>query len=100
MTLLSSDIKAIISLLDFNGWHVTFYNHEQRSIDLFDYFTVEEVRARGWQYNQFPTLEEFIDGLFESWGDVVGRVDDNLGNLLYSNMEEIMEVYHDVNDYG
>lgn len=69
----------------FNGYHVTFYNHETRQIDSESFASVEEVMER--DFEAFPSASKLADDLYHVFADVVGRITDNDGNVLYDNMK-------------
>jgi hypothetical protein len=82
---------------DFNGYVVTYYNHEAGTIDEQTYATADSVNviggAEGWESIDeevagpvFPDAERFAEDAFNIFGDHVGKVTDLSGKVLYDNM--------------
>lgn len=84
---------AVYSKLAFNGYHVTFWNHETHTIEEKIYPTYDSVMARGWgKYNEpFPSPEDFAEDLFNVYGDCVGKITDTQGHILYDKMQEMFD---------
>lgn len=72
---------------NFNGFIVEFWNHETRFMEANFYNTIDDVMSKGFE--EFPTVEDFIDDLYEIYGDMVGRVTDNNGTVIYDNYNEM-----------
>jgi hypothetical protein len=85
--------------LQFSGFCVTFYNHESRIIEHQNFPTVESVLARKFTLAEFPSAEDFAEDLFNVYGDCVGKVTDNAGNVLFDNMDEMNDLYESMNNY-
>lgn len=83
--------ESTYNAVKFNGFHVTFYNHETRRIEQKDFPTVQSVTDRGFD-DGFPDARGFADDLFDVFGDTVGQVTDNDGKVLYDNMAEMQDV--------
>jgi len=79
---------AMMNKLSFNGFHGQVWDHEQRFVEEFSYPTIESIEARGFT-DGFPNVYDFVDGLYDIYGDCVGIVKDNEGNILYDNMDEM-----------
>lgn len=86
---------ALIAKLAFNGYHVTFFNHEGRFIDENHYPTSESILSRGFEADEFPTAEEFVEEMYRIYGDTVGMITDNMGVVLYDNMLEMNRQLND-----
>jgi len=71
----------------FNGYIVTFYNHEQCIIDTDTYDTEEDVMAVGFE--ELPDAETLVDDAYDVYGDTVGKVTDRDGTVLYDKMAEM-----------
>lgn len=76
--------------LAFNGFHVTFWNHESRIIQEQHFPTAAKVHARGFE--EIPSAESFAEDLFDVYGDCVGKIVDNSGTVLYDNMQEMRDL--------
>lgn len=85
---------AVYSKLAFNGYQVTYWNHETRCIEEKSYPAYESVMDRGWGKNNepFPSPEEFAEDLFNVYGDCVGKILDNAGHVLYDKMQEMFDM--------
>lgn len=84
--------QAVYNKLQFNGFHVMFYNHESRELENQHFPTADHVLARGFD-DGFPSVQEFVDDLFDVFGDCVGKVLDNNDVVLYDNWAEMYELY-------
>jgi len=84
---------AMLNKLSFNGFHGKVWDHELRFVEDFSFPTPESIEARGFT-DGFPNVYDFVDSLYDGYGDCVGIVKDNAGNVLYDNMSE-MNRYND-----
>ena len=77
--------------LSFNGFNVTVWNHETRCVEEKQFPTYDSVIARGFTKDgdAFPDAETFAEGLFNVYGDQVGMIKDNLGNVLLDDMVQM-----------
>lgn len=93
--------NELFNKLAFNGFHVTYYNHESRVVEKKIFPTYDSVMDRGWRESgePFPTAQIFAEDLFDVFGDVVGEVKDNAGNVLYDNMLEMNEAYESISNW-
>lgn len=84
----------MIAKLAFNGYIVTWWSHETRLVETTEYPTVASVMAMGWgQKNEpFPDVESFAEDLYNVYGDCVGLVKDNAGNVLLDNQVEMNDL--------
>jgi len=74
----------------FNGYIVTFYNHEQCIIDTDIYTTEEGVMAVGFE--ELPDAETLVGDAYDIYGDIVGKVTDQDGLVLYDKMAEMQSI--------
>lgn len=88
-----SNSSAILAKLAFNGFHVTYYDHEERIVRTQSFPTVDTVLARKFTLDEFPSAEDFAEDLFNVFGDVVGMVKDNNEVVLLDNMEGMNDFY-------
>lgn len=76
--------------MSFNGYIVTFFNHETQDTETEKFLTKESVMERGFE--EFPDAETFAENLFQIYGDYVKEVVDNDGSVLFENEEQYNEV--------
>ena len=84
--------EPILAKLAFNGYNVTYHNHESRNIEEDKYPTVQSVLNRKFSPEEFPSAEDFAEDLYRVFGDTVGVITDNDGVVLYENMKEMKEM--------
>ena len=84
--------------LSFNGYHVTFFNHEGRTINEQNFPTYESVVERGFTKDgsAFPDARTFAEDLFNVYGDFVGMIKDNAGYILLDKMQEMLDLEREV----
>lgn len=82
---------SMLNKLSFNGFHGEYYDHEERFTREFHFPTTESIEARGFT-DGFPNVYDFVDGLYDVYGDCVGIVKDNAGNVLYDNVAEMTKI--------
>lgn len=92
---------AMLAKLAFNGYHVTWWSHETRNVQTNDYPTVISVMSMGWAQNNepFPDAKTFAEDLYNVFGDCVGMVKDNAGNVLLDNMMEMNDLNAEMSRY-
>jgi hypothetical protein len=93
--------NALYDKLSFNGYHVTVWNHETRTVEEHKFPTYDSVMDRGWRTSgdPFPSAETFAEDLFDVYGDCVGKIVDNVGNVLYDKMSEMRELEDEMSRY-
>ena len=70
----------------FNGYVVSFWNHETRDIQTAFYDEAAIIKA--FHTGQVPKVSDVVEDLFEIYGDRVRTVRDFDGTLLYANFAE------------
>lgn len=87
--------------LAFNGYHVTYWNHETRRVEKQSFATTKEVMNRGWEKHgePFPSPEVFAEDLFNVFGDCVGEIVDNAGVVLLNNLVEMNDLNTEMSRY-
>lgn len=70
----------------FNGYVVSFWNHETRDIETA--FYDEAAIMKAFHTRQVPKVSDVVEDLFEIYGDRVRTVRDFDGALLYANFAE------------
>ena len=87
--------------LSFNGFHVTYWNHETRCVEEQHFPTYDSVMDRGWRKSgePFPSAETFAEDLFNVYGDHVGKIVDNAGNVLLDDMAEMQVLEEEMHRY-
>jgi hypothetical protein len=91
----------VLAKLTFNGFHVTYWNHETRMVEEQHFPTYDSVMDRGWRKagEPFPSAETFAEDLFNVYGDHVGKVVDNAGNVLLDRMSEMQALEEEPHHY-
>lgn len=77
--------------VDFNGYHVTFWDHETRDIEEHHFPNGIDILKRGFTEDGFPDAETFAEDLYEIFGDRVGTIKDNDGKVLLDRHTEMMK---------
>jgi hypothetical protein len=90
--------NTLINKLAFNGFHVTVWDHEQRQITNLSYPDISDITSLGWN-ESFPDAAELAEGLFDVYGDCVGMITDNSGQVLYDNMEAMNNIHAEMSTY-
>ena len=90
--------ESIYNKVRFNGFHVTYFNHERNVIDQQSFPDAKDVEARGFT-DGFPDARSFAEDLYNVFGDEVGLVVDNAGAILYDKRADMHRTYDELNNW-
>lgn len=82
----------------FNGYYVTYFCNDSKTTKTARYETKMSVLAA----TVTPTLvsaEEFANGCFNVFGDIVRDVQDKDGNVLYDNTKQYEQEVEEFNNF-
>ena len=79
----------------FNGYHVTFYDHNACIIDTDHYPEAIDIKRRWHPDDEFPSATDVADDMYDVFGDITGKIVDNDGNVLVDRMALMEYAYNE-----